>query len=132
MPRPRKPEREKHRAVNEAYRARLKASGKPEASAVDISIAAAVAAVVSQMTLEQRDDPTVRRILSVAKKLLAQRYTRDTAVQKLRGRLLYRADIEDLRELIPTQFDSKPSSPHYSLNETREIRDSRSDQGTER
>ena len=132
MPRPRNPAKEAHRAANEAYRARLRESGKPEASAVDISIAAAVAAVVSQMTLEQRDDPTVRRILSIAKKLLAQRYTRDTAVKKLRGRLLYRADIEELRELLTTQSDSKPSSPHYSLNETREIRDSRSDQGAEK
>lgn len=131
MPRPRNPANEKHRAANAAYRARLRENGKPEASAVDVSIAAAVAAVVSQMTLEQRDDPTVRRILSVAKKLLARRYSRDTAVKKLRGRLLYRADIADLRDLITTKNDSGSPSPHYFLVEKRESYDSRSDAGDE-
>lgn len=129
MPRPRTPEREAHRAEQERYRQRLRARRSPEAPQVDGAVAAAVAAALSRLRAAGESDPVLETVISDSKAILQKDgYAPGEAVRKLRSRLLFRSDLETLKE-ITTRPSEGRSSPRYSDFQNRYSGVSRSDAG---
>lgn len=129
MPRPRTPEGEAHRAEQERYRQRLRARRTPEAPKVDGAVAAAVAAALARLREDGKSDPALESVIAGSKAILQNEgYAPGEAVKKLRSRLLFRADLETLKE-ITTRPSKGRSSPRYSEFQNRYSSISRSDAG---
>lgn len=90
MPRPADPMNAAHQQRQRNYRARLRAVGCPEASAVDIALAEAVARQVSRAAQEGRLEPKgeLGNVIRVALQRLVDRgYDPNHARRKTRQRL---------------------------------------------
>lgn len=96
MPRKASGRHEAQRRRQRRYRARLAAVGRPEASAVDVAVAAAVAGLVAEAALEVQDGactPTTapeivgRVVRESLSRLTAAGYKRDQAAKALHRRL---------------------------------------------
>jgi hypothetical protein len=99
MPRPADPMNAAHQQRQREYRARLRAVGCPEASAVDIALAEAVARQVSRAAKEGRLEPTgeLGFVIRIAlRRLVDLGYDPDHARRKTRqrlGRFAHRASV---------------------------------------
>lgn len=94
MPRKRNPKLEKQRLAQERVRERHAALGVPESCAVDAAISAALYVHVMECTASRTKDPTISRLLTIARDILASakttdgtdRYDRDICDQEVRHR----------------------------------------------
>lgn len=99
MPRPADPTNVAHQQRQREYRARLRAAGCPEASAIDIALAEAVAQQVSRAAKEGRLEPTgeLGIVIRLAlRRLVDLGYDPDHARRKARrrlGRFAHRASV---------------------------------------
>lgn len=113
MPRPRNPAKEAHRAEQERYRKRLREARKPEAPPVDWAVAAAFALALSRLRETGQSNAVLESVVADSKAiLLVDGYSPNEAVRKLMSRLLYRDDLEELKD-ITTPPSTGRSSPHY-------------------
>lgn len=94
MPRKRNPKLEHQRKAQERLRERHAELGVPESCVVDAAISAALYVHVMECTATRTADPTISRLLSIAKEILASarsqdgtnRYDRDICDQEVRHR----------------------------------------------
>lgn len=107
MPRPRNPKLEKQRLAQERVRERNAELGVPESCAVDAAISAALYVHVMECTASRTRDPTISRLLTIARDILASaktsdgtnRYDRDICDQGVRHRASKRRPVDRARLL---------------------------------
>jgi hypothetical protein len=99
MPRSRNPANEAARVRTERWRARRRATGRPESSTLDRAIAASMAVFLSQAldAALSMPQPNARDIVAGAQKLLvAAGYDRQASNAELKRRLTRRSDLRAL------------------------------------
>ncbi|CUW93671.1 hypothetical protein AGR2A_Cc70078 [Agrobacterium genomosp. 2 str. CFBP 5494] len=132
MPRARTHVGEVHANEQVRYREKLKARGTPEASDVDVAVAAAVAVSFARSGGKPNGDAAFNALVDLAKQILVDRgYDLGEADRKTRGRLQFRADL-DVLSAVTTRPSKLPTSPRYSVfNDrlSRVPRSERSDRG---
>jgi hypothetical protein len=94
VPRKRNPKLEKQRQAQERVRERNAVVGVPESCVVDAAISAALYVHVMECTASRTKDPTISRLLTIARDILAsakapdgtEKYNRDICDQQVRHR----------------------------------------------
>ncbi|MBY5462096.1 MULTISPECIES: hypothetical protein [Rhizobiaceae] len=129
MPRPKTQAGEAHADEQVRYRCKLKARGAPEASQVDVAVAAAVAVSFARSRGKPNGDAAFDALVDLAKTILVDRgYNPVEADKKTRGRLQFRSDMDSLNA-ITTATPTDRSSPHYFRFKKRDSRVPRSEDG---
>lgn len=129
MPRPKTQAGEAHAEEQVRYRGKLRARGAPEASQVDVAVAAAVAVSFARSRGKPNGDAAFDALVDLAKTILVDRgFDPVEADKKTRGRLQFRSDLDSLKD-IATRPASGRSSPHYFRFKKRDSRIPRSEDG---
>lgn len=103
MPRPRNPANEVNRSAQERWRARTRATGRPEVDAVDSAVTVAVAVFAEAVKETPPESASRKRATAIERMavdyLVALGWDRDEAVRMVHKRL-HRLDAKRLSDLI--------------------------------
>ncbi|WP_427145216.1 hypothetical protein [Rhizobium pisi] len=100
MPRAAKPENAAQQVRTEKWRKKQCAARRPEASHVDVALAAAIAALLKSQEEASNVSSELSTIVRTASKLLEKKYDKEAANRKLLERLRFRKDLPRLQAAL--------------------------------